>query len=200
MLVGILIIGADIRAGGLANALSEMLYNTETPDRMQGVLHAVTRRDKVINDLLNDILKESRTAARARLAIIHNTSVGLSLAPLMHYDITHAVTREGFSPGPMTVNGAVGQWTFLLVMEDGKCVANSLNEMSPTERFNLEAMGAAYRLICPAADYSGHLLGVVFITWAAGTPMPTADDLKHLQEVTLDHGRQMAAAINAASY
>lgn len=189
-----------VRTGGVYNAMSVLLYTSETPERLQGVLRAVASRDKVIHGLLDDLLSQSGSAARARLAIIHNHDYGLSLAPILRYDITHVAMRQGYAPGPMTANGPVGEWSFLAVIESGHCIHGGLEQMTSTERFNLEAFGASYRLVCPATDYEGHLLGAIFVTWAADAVRPTDAEMVRLQEVAIDHGRQIAAAINAASY
>lgn len=67
---------------------------------LQNVLHQSAATDKLIEQLLTALLQRAPLAARVRLAMVHNGSVGLTGTALLRYDVIN-----GVAPTPDTLSG-----------------------------------------------------------------------------------------------
>lgn len=188
-----------LRESSVSAAFNEIFVKKHTPAQMQTELRRVAKLDDLIKGIMNHVLSQTVTAARIRLAIIHNGEYGLAGATLMRYDVTHSVAREGFTAGPITSNSPLSNWSYLNEMLKGQCVNNGPSEWSPTERTIMFEMGADYRLICPVVDPDGRLQGALYMTWQNGNTHPPPDDIASLSSVMRTAGAQIAIAIEAGS-
>lgn len=187
-----------IRTGGASIALNEIFVASHSPDQMQVDLHRIARQDELIKGILTDVLKQSPTAARIRLGVIHNGEYGLAGASLLRYDITHAKARDGYSPGPITSNSPLANWSYINDMIADRCTADGPNSWTSAERAILAEMGADFRLVCPVIDPRGRLLGALYMTWSGG-PHANIAEIDALSLFMRERGRQIAVAIEAGS-
>lgn len=187
------------REGSASVAIQELFVKKHSPDQMQTELRRAAIQDALIKGIMNHVLAQTSTAARIRLAVIHNGEFGVAGATLLRYDITYSIAREGFSPGPLHVNSPLSNWSYLNDMIKGACVNNGPDKWSTTERAILSEMGSDYRLICPVVDPSGRLLGALYLTWQNGSTHPPADDIASLSSVMTASGQQIAIAIEAGA-
>lgn len=184
--------------GGPAAALSAVFVLEHSPDRMQAELKRAARRDILINDILTDILKQSPTAARVRLGVLHNGAVGLNGVSLFRYDITNSRAREGYAPGPITSNSPLATWSYVNAMLANECVADGPDKWTPQEKMVLAEMGVGFRLICPVIDQQAHLQGALYMTWSNG-PHDPPERIKVLSDYMRDRGRAIALVIAAST-
>ncbi len=199
MMTGMLVSVVSVREGGLQAGLLLLLNNPHASDTMQRELRTVARRDAVIDGLLRALLAKAPTAARIRLAIIHNGEIGLTGVGLLRFDITHGVARQGFAVGSFVTNGPLSDWnSYLAKLLAAQCSVAGLEDMSPAEKGRMVELGVQDRLACPVADIQGRLLGGLFITWPIGAAVPEDSDMRALQDTTQAIAAQVAAAMIAA--
>lgn len=193
-----------VRLGGVGPAWNEIFFEKHTPDQMQAELRRITRRDAIINGIMDRTLTEAPTAARVRLGIIHNGAYGLTGTAILRYDITHARAKEGYTPGPLNVNSPLSNWsTYVDALIANECVANGPEKWSAQERVVLADMGAEFRIICPVlvpilVPLRKRLLGAFYLTWSGGQ-RPTAQEIEALSASMRENGRQIAIAWEAVA-
>jgi hypothetical protein len=163
----------------------------------QAELEAVANTDKVINQLLAGLLDKSPTAARVRLAQIHNGVSGITGISLLKFDLTHAAAAVGRSTGQLLPNQPLSEWTeYLQVLLAGRCVLIKLQDLvSPVLRGKMVESRLNAFLGCPVVDAANQMLGGVFISWDDGDALPTGDALRQLTEESRIVGRQLGAAL-----
>lgn len=208
MLSGFYITGHIVREGSVAEGLhmafldNERLRN-ERQRKMedaivQAELHYFVEANRLIDQLLESALQRAKSAARARLDIIHNGVTGLTGIGLLRYDVTHSVAAAGRSTGALVANRPMSEWTdFLPALLAGQCVINHSGELrSAAVRARFDAMGVANFLVCPAADVQGKLLGAVFVLWDQSDQLPPPDELAALMANCRQIGAQIAAVLD----
>ncbi len=199
LLSGVVLAVVSVREGGPQAGLEKILTNPHASNSLQRELHSIARRDTVIDGLLKAVLVKAPTAARVRLAVIHNGEVGLSGIGLLRFDVTHGTVRKGFSVGTFTSNGPLADWNpYLNKLLAGQCTVVGLEEMSAGERVRMVELGVQARMACPVMDIQGRLLGAVFIHWPADALVPEGADLNALEDFTRSVGSQIAAATTAS--
>lgn len=188
------------RMGGPATAWNEVFFEKHTPDQMQAELRRVTRRDALINAIMDRTLSQAPTAARARLGIIHNGAYGLTGTSILRYDITHARAKEGYTPGPLNVNSPLSNWSaYVDDLIADKCISNGPEKWSAQEHAVLAELGADFRIICPIlVPPEKRLLGAFYLTWSGGQ-RPSAQEIEALSAVMRENGRQIAIAWEAGA-
>jgi hypothetical protein len=188
------------REGGLQAGFDLLLTDPHAIDTLQHDLSETARRDKLTDDLLRRILAEAPTAARVRLAIIHNGTVGLNGVGLLRYDVTHAIARPGFSPGRLSSNGTLSDWIpFLNEMLASRCTYETLATAEQKTHDKMLEFGESSRMSCPVIDFQDHLLGGMFVSWQDGTTPAAPAELTRLEAYTKAAGLQIAAAMIATT-
>jgi hypothetical protein len=196
LLITLLMAIMAIREGGLQPAIQVLLTDSHTSDTMQRELHSVARRDAVIDGLLKAVLAKTPSAARVRLAIIHNGEMGLTGVGLLRFDITHAIARQGFSVGAFVINGPLSDWNrYLEALLGGKCSAADLEGMGGAEHAQMVELGVSERLACPVLDIQGRLLGGLFVTWPTDLTAPEGTEMADLEVFAQGIAAQIAAAL-----
>lgn len=165
---------------------------------LQAELRQTAETDKLINQLLTALLDRAPTAARVRLAVVHNGVTGLTGMALLRVDMTNAVASPGHSVGAMTLNQPLSDWNaFLPVLLAGNCRMGSASaEASLVARARLDALGADAFLVCPVTDVQGRMLGAVFMTWDLRDAPPAGQELQALMGFTRNICIQIAAALD----
>ena len=188
----------SVREGGVRAGVRLILENPHETNAMQRELRAVERRDEAINDLLKAELAKAPTAARVRVAVIHNGAVGLTGIGLLRFDITHALARHGYSVGTLLTNAPLSDWNlYLSHLLAGNCSIAGREAMGTAERARMEELGVSERLACPVVDIQGRLLGGLFVTWPTGVVIPRGADMADLVSFSKSIAAQIAAAMIA---
>lgn len=187
-----------VREDGLNPGLRLLLVDPHEPDTMQRELKNVARRDTVLDSLLQAALQKAPTAARIRLAMIHNGEIGLTGVGLLRFDVTHAAARQGYAVGDLVANKPLSDWNpYLSKFLLGDCSFAPLEVMGQAELASMLELGVAERLACPVLDFRGRLLGGLFITWPVGVRLPEPEELPPIIQSTKLIAAQVAAAMAA---
>src|SRR5579872_2770769 len=81
---------------------------------LQTEMHRAVESDALIDQLLTALLLRIPSAARARLAVIHNGVTGVTGMTLLRFDITNAVAAAGRAVGVMVSNEPLSEWNDFL--------------------------------------------------------------------------------------
>lgn len=210
LLLGMLYAGRYVaREGSLEAGLHAAFSDRDAAEtaRQRGVeaatvqadLRQFAASDRLIQQLLQALLQQVPSAARARLAAIHDGGDGGGDASgRMWFDIINAVGATGRSPGPMVQNQSLAEWSdFLASLLSGRCQLVRVAQLRSTDmRERVLSMGAAVMLACPVTDIRQTLVGGIFLTWDANDPVPCGDDLASVTQLAREIGAQIASALD----
>jgi len=162
---------------------------------LQERLQATARTDKLIEELMRQVLLKHPKAARARLAVIHDGTSGVTGINMLRFDIILGVVNPGNQVGTMAGNQPLADWSqYLGEFLAGNCSFADVGSMtSAAEVARMLALGVAARLACPVRDAGGRLLGGLFVTWSAGN----VPDEQEVAALTAEL-RQTTARVSAA--
>ena len=179
----------------------ESQYDLEA-NQLQSQLRHSAQIDKLIDQLLTELLARATDAARVRLGVVHNGVTGVTGIALLRFDITNAVAVPGHSVGTRLINEPLSDWNgFLPVLLAGKCHLGSANvETNLALRARLEALGSEHFLACPVIDPRGRMLAALFVTWDIADLPPTGEALQSLMDHAIGIGRQIAVALDQAGH
>jgi hypothetical protein len=165
---------------------------------LQAELRQVGESDRLINQLLTAVLQHAPTAARARLAVVHDGVTGVTGTDLLRFDITHAAAASGHAVGDLVQDQPLSEWSeFLPVLLSDQCLSRTSSEIrNMAMRVRLDAMGAGVFLACPVVDIQGRMLGAIFITWDIDDHPPSGEAVESLSTFTLQVGAQAATALD----
>ena len=165
---------------------------------VQAELRHLAESNKVIDRLLESLIDQTPTVARARLDIIHNGMTGVTGMGLLRYDVTNSVAGPGHTSGPLVQNRSLSEWAdFLPELLAGRCRLYALEELRNLQfRTRLESINVGTFLICPVADQQARLLGAILLFWDGGTRVPDGAELEHLMAVSRQAGLQIATVLD----
>jgi hypothetical protein len=171
---------------------------TEDETTLQAELRQFAAANKIIDQLLENIMHRAPGATRTRLSVIHNGVTGMTGAGLLRYDDTNSVAAPGRVPGMGVTNQPLSEWSdFLPTLLAGKCSFHHVAELNDnSQRARLVSIGATSVLVCPAADVQGRTLGALFILWDGNEPGFDADELRALMQLGQQFGAQAAAILD----
>jgi hypothetical protein len=137
-------------------------------------LKASAVADQTINKLLQTTLLAVPSAARVRIAIIHNGVTGLTGIGLLRFDITYAVGAPGRDAGELVENHSMTEWgDFMPKLLRGDCAMVDIGSVSnATMRARAQAMNMAAFLACPILDPEDRMLGALMVSWDTVDPVP----------------------------
>ncbi len=165
---------------------------------LQAELRHLAEANRVIDQLLEQVLDRAPNSARARLDVIHNGVTGLTGVGLLRYDIANSVAGPGHAAGPLVQNRPLAEWgEFLPALLEGACqVADPGRLRAAGIRSRMESLNVGTVLVCPVADLQGRLLGAVFLLWDAGIRVPEGADMEFLSDFVRRIGSQIATVLN----
>jgi hypothetical protein len=165
---------------------------------LQTELHYAADTDKIVDEMLANLLGYTQGASRVRLGVVHNGITGVTGIALLRYDITNAVAAPGKTVGPLLLNQPLSDWNdFLPVLLAGRCFLGLTGEQpNPTLRAGLQALGAGTFMACPVIDNKTRVLGALLVTWDVSQLPPTGDAMQALMKHTTEIGTQIAAALS----
>lgn len=145
----------------------------------QAQLRQEVVNEAMIKEHLTGFLSRNSTAARVRIAIIHNGTVGVGDNHVWKFDIISAVAASGRYPGVLVQNESLVSWAhFLPELLAGRCVTYTVASMQRTAgRDRLEGMGVLQVLTCPIRMPTGELLGAMFTMYDRADDVPKGPEL-----------------------
>jgi hypothetical protein len=165
---------------------------------LQTELHYAADPDKIIDEMLANLLGYTPHADRVRLGVVHNGLTGVTGIALLRYDITNAVAAPGKAVGPFVLNQPLSDWNnFLPVLLAGRCFLGLVpEEPNPALRARLQSLGAGTFMACPVIDSQTRMLGALLVTWDTTDLPPTGDALLALMRRATEVGTQIASALS----
>ena len=165
---------------------------------VQAELRHLSDSNKVIDRLLESLIDQTPTVARARLDIIHNGMTGVTGMGLLRYDVTNSVAGPGHASGPLVQNRPLAEWAeFLPELLAGRCRLYTMDELRNLQfKTRLDALNVGTFLICPVTDQHSRLLGAIILFWDGGTRVPDGVELDHLMAVSRQAGLQIATVLD----
>lgn len=165
---------------------------------LQAELHQFVAANKLINQILENIMLHAPGASRVSLSVIHNGVTGMTGTGLLRYDDTNSVAAQGRLAIPVKANQPLADWSeFLPGLLGGQCVFRHTKELQGASlRARIERYGVASLLVCPAADVQGKVVGAVFVMWDTNDPLPSPAQLQALRQAGQHQGAQIAAVLD----
>lgn len=170
----------------------------ESQATLQEELQQFVSANKLINQVLENILIHAPGASRASLGVIHNGVTGMTGTGLLRYDDTNSVAAQGRIAGTIVSNQPLSDWSdFLPSLLAGQCGFYRTADMKGAAiRARLESYGVTNVMVCPAADVQGKVVGAIFIMWDANDPLPNDVQVKDLILAGQHSGAQIAALLD----
>lgn len=165
---------------------------------MQAELHAIAASDRVIHQHLVNILDRMPTAARVRLAVIHNGVTGVTGVGMLRFDVTHAAASPGRDSGAMVANQPLSDWIdYLNTLLAGQCSFMTVAAIhSLSARVRMEQLGMQAFLVCPTVDSQNMMLGALFVSWDRTDPLPDPGTLATMTADLRGTASQIAVALD----
>jgi hypothetical protein len=160
---------------------------------LQAELRQFADTNRQVQDLLEALLHQVPTAARARVSAIHageNTGVG---TVLLRFDVINEASAPNRRGGQRLVNEPLSDWDdFLPALLAGKCQFTPVAQLHvDARRIRMQSEGVASFLACPLVDRHGTLLGDVTLSWEDTDTVPPADMLPALRQAGLGAAAQI---------
>lgn len=197
-----------LRGGSLIDAYGALFPETAAEKQaaalvahqaaMQAEVIRLAASDKQIQQILNNVLVDAPGAARVRLGVIHDGSIGMNGEPFLKWDVTHAAAAPGMSGGPFVEDAKLDQWAeYLPNFIKGACLRADLHSLrNPIERQDWMALGIEFALACPVTEANGILLGAVFASWQRESDAPRNDPTyTNVSHAIASHTAALAATL-----
>lgn len=190
--VALVYAGLAVREGSLIAPAHLLLESTTAAaarerDERMALLQAQLRQEahnlEVMRSYAQVFLDKNPGVSRVRVGVIHDGVVGIGDKHEFKYDIFLAVAKGGREPGPLVTNQPIAGWSFFLAdMIAGKCVLVDLSQFTDSIAIaRMASMGMVKNIACPVRTPTGALLGVLFVMWDRGDPVPTGDDYRKVE-------------------
>jgi hypothetical protein len=173
-------------------------HRIETQATLQEELQQFVAANRLINQLLENIMIHAPGASRASLGVIHNGVTGMTGTGLLRYDDTNSVAAQGRIAGTIVSNQPLSDWSdFLPSLLAGQCGFYRTADMKGAAiRARLESYGVTNVMVCPAADVQSKVVGAIFVMWDLNDPLPDAAQMKDLVLAGQHSGSQIAAVLD----
>jgi hypothetical protein len=150
--------------------------------------------DRLIEQLMRTLLRQSPGITRVRLAVIHGGLTGD--AP--RYDVTNGVAARGRLIGPRACDCPLSDWNdFLPALLAGQCALYQVPAAgSPALSSGLVSSCATSVLVCPATGPAGDLMGAVIVMWDGNNQPPGPVALRRLMDAGRHVATQAAAVLD----
>jgi hypothetical protein len=165
---------------------------------LQEELQQFVAANRLINQLLENIMIHAPGASRASLGVIHNGVTGMTGTGLLRYDDTNSVAAQGRVAGTIVSNQPLSDWSdFLPSLLAGQCgFYRTMDMKGAAIRARLESYGVSNVMVCPAADVQSKVVGAIFVMWDLNDPLPDAAQMKDLVLAGQHSGSQIAAVLD----
>ena len=166
--------------------------------RLQYELKAAAQSDKIITQVLSNVLGNSVGAARAELAIVHNGVSGVTGIGLLRYDIVNGVAALGRARSDAAANLPLANWAdYSRTLFGGECAWEDVTRLqSAMARSMWQNMNVGHFLACPVIDVQNLTLGAVFISWDDNDPLPDNKQLQAIIAATREQTGKLGAALD----
>jgi hypothetical protein len=154
--------------------------------------------NRLIEQLMRTLLRQSPGITRVRLAVIHGGLAGPMPAGPPRYDVTNGVAARGRLIGPLAPDRPLSDWNdFLPALLAGLCALYRVPAAgSPALSSGLVSSCATSVLVCPATGPAGDLMGAVIVMWDGNNQPPEPVALRRLMDAGRHVATQAAAVLD----